>query len=270
MARMQILSTVEHDAFESPPVFSSVQRKHHLDFSRTVQELAATLRTPTNQLAFLLGWGYFTATKRFFPVSTFRPQDVAYVATHLRRAPETFDLGGYDQQIVARHRELILHGTGFRAFDLGAQTFLEREIRGMVRAQLKPRLIFGRCVDLLIREKVEVPTYFRLADLILTALNHHKQELLTVLEHTLPAQTRPLLDGLFVQSPTLDGGPVDSPTTASKLTLLKQLSQSTRPIPRSGNGSPIWGSSRTSISSSSPSSRPSPCRPRAFVTTPIA
>src|SRR4029453_6873264 len=99
----------------------------------------------------------------------------------------------------------------------------------MVRAQLKPRLIFWRCVDVLIREKVAVPTYFRLADLILTAINHQKQTLTTMLEHTLSGQTRVLLDGLFGQSPTLDGEPVDSQTAAYKLTLLKKLSQSTKP-----------------------------------------
>jgi hypothetical protein len=50
-----------------------------------------------------------------------------------------------------------------------------------------------------------------------------------MLEHTLSGQTRVLLDGLFVQSPTLDGEPVDSQTAAYKLTLLKKLSQSTKP-----------------------------------------
>lgn len=75
MPRMKILSAVEQEAFESPPVFNSVQRKHHFDFSLEVRQLAATLRTPTNQLGFLLSWGYFTATKQFFPPQAFRPPD---------------------------------------------------------------------------------------------------------------------------------------------------------------------------------------------------
>ena len=229
MPRMKILSAVEQEAFESPPVFNSVRRKHHFDFSLEVRQLASTLRTPTNQLGFLLSWGYFTATKQFFPPQTFRPPDVEYVAKRLGLSLDTQELAGYDKQTVGRHQQLILQGTGFRAFDQSARTFLGKEIAGMVRSQLKPRLIFWRCVDLLIREKVEVPTYFRLAELILTAINHHKEELTTVLEHALPAQTRVVLDGLFVQSPALDGAPVDSQTAAYKLTLLKKLSQSTKP-----------------------------------------
>jgi hypothetical protein len=226
---MKILSAVEQEAFESPPVFTSVQRRHHFDFSLEVQQLAATLRTPTNQVGFLLSWGYFTATKQFFPPQTFRLPDIEYGAKRLGLSLDTLDLAEYDKQTVGRHQQLILQGAGFRAFDQSARTFLEKEIAGMVRAQLKPRLIFWRCVDLLIREKVEVPTYFRLADLILTAINHHKQALTTVLEQALSRQARVLLDGLFVQRPALDGEPIDSQTAAYKLTLLKKLSQSTKP-----------------------------------------
>ena len=229
MPRMKILNAVEQDTFASPPVFTTAQRRHHFDFPLEVQELATTLRTPTNQLGFLLSWGYFTATKQFFFPHTFRPLDIEYAARNLSLSLDALDLASYDKQTVARHQELILQHVGFRPFDVSARTFLEQEIAGMVRAQLKPRLIFWRCVDVLIREKVAVPTYFRLADLILTAINHQKQTLMTVLDHTLSEQTRVLLDGLFVQSPTLDGEPVDSQTAAYKLTLLKKLSQSTKP-----------------------------------------
>ena len=107
-----------------------------------------------------------------------------YVARHLGLALDALNLASYDKQTVARHQELILQYAGFRAFDVSARTFLEQEIAGMVCAQLKPRLIFWRCVDLLLREKVAVPTYFRLADLIPTAINHQKQTLTTMLEHT--------------------------------------------------------------------------------------
>ena len=224
MPRMQILSSVEHDAFEFPPVFTSAQRRHHFDFSPAVEQLALSLRTPTNQLGFLVSWGYFTATKRFFAPQTFRSVDVEYVAKRLGLSLDAVDLSTYDKQSVARHQEIILQQLGFRAFDPTAGTLLDHEIAGLVRAQLKPRLIFWRCVDLLSREKVEVRTYFRLADVILRAINHHKRQLTEVLNQTLRPPTRRLLEDLFVQSPTLDGDPVDSQTATYKLTLLKHLS----------------------------------------------
>src|SRR5262249_31085596 len=140
MPRMQILSTVEHDAFESPPVFTSAQRRHHFAFTPEVEQLALSLRTPTNQLGFFVSWGYFTATKRFCSPSAFRAADVEYVAKRLGLSLDAVDLTTYDKQSVARHQEIILQQLGFRVFDHSAQSWLEHEITGMVRTQLKPRL----------------------------------------------------------------------------------------------------------------------------------
>lgn len=229
MPRMKILNTVEQEAFECPPMFTSAQRKQYFDFPARIERLAAGLRTPTNRLCFLLSCGYFKAAKRFFPARTFHLRDIDYVAQRAAIPLDTVDLQAYDKQTVLRHQQLILKFYGFRAFDTKARAFISHEIETMVCSQLKPRLIFWRCVDLLIREKVQVPSYFRLAELILTAINHRKQALAVIIEQTLPAATRELLDGLFVQSPSLDGEPVMSKTAAYRLTLLKKLSQSTKP-----------------------------------------
>ena len=76
MPRMKILNTVEQEAFESPPVFNSFQRKQYFDFPLAIQQAAASLRTPVNQLCFLLNCGYFKASKRLSPVQTFHSRDV--------------------------------------------------------------------------------------------------------------------------------------------------------------------------------------------------
>ena len=68
---MNILNTVEQEAFESAPVFNSFQRKQYFDFPQAIQQATANLRTPANQLCFLLSCGYFKASKRFFPARTF-------------------------------------------------------------------------------------------------------------------------------------------------------------------------------------------------------
>jgi hypothetical protein len=63
--------------------------------------------------------------------------------------------------------------------------FLVEEIASMIRSQLKPKLILFCCIDVLLREKVEVPSYFRLSELILSATNSRKRDLATVIERTL-------------------------------------------------------------------------------------
>ena len=83
MPRMNILNTVEREAFNSPPVFSSFQRKQYFDFPSKLRRFAAGLRNPAYQLGFLLGAGYFKAARRFFSPGSFHPRDIEYVARQL-------------------------------------------------------------------------------------------------------------------------------------------------------------------------------------------
>ena len=46
MPRMNILNTVEREAFNSPAVFSSFQRKQYFDFPSKLRRFAAGLRNP--------------------------------------------------------------------------------------------------------------------------------------------------------------------------------------------------------------------------------
>jgi hypothetical protein len=97
-----------------------------------------------------------------------------------------------------------------------------------VRSQVKPKVIFWRCIDVLVREKIEVPSYTRLTKLILGAINRRSQELAAIIERSLTQEVRALLEDLLTQEP-LVGDTVPGKTSAYKLTLMKKLSQSTKP-----------------------------------------
>jgi hypothetical protein len=204
-------------------VLNSAERKRYFDFPVGVQQIAVELRTPTNQLCFLLSCGYFKATHRFYPVQTFRPRDISYVAERSGITTEAVRLADYDKQTMARHQALILDFYGFRPFKPHGQAILVEEIARLVRSQLKPRLIFSRSVETLVREKVEVPRYFRLAVLILRTINSHNRRLVAIVERTLSAETRALLDALLIQE-TANEHIVPGKTSAYRLTLMKKLS----------------------------------------------
>src|SRR5205823_6486298 len=81
---------------------------------------------------------------------------------------------------------------------------------------------------ILVRAKIEVPNYFHLAKLILSAINGRNRELSAIIEHLLDQDTKALLDALLTQETAADGT-APGKTSAYKLTLLKKLSQSTKP-----------------------------------------
>ena len=60
------------------------------------------------------------------------------------------------------------------------------------------------------RAKIEVPNYFRLAKLILSAINGRNRELTATIERMLDADTRALLDALLIQETAADGAVVTS------------------------------------------------------------
>ena len=222
MPRMNILNTSEQAMFDDPPIFNSAERKRFFTFPNAIKEKASTLRKPSTQIGFLLSCGYFKATKKFFRPEDFHQNDVAYVARSLNFAPEEFIPDQYVQSTRQWHQDFILAFYGYRRFDKAALQIIQSEISSMMRSQLKPKLIFWRCVDILIRERVQTPVYFQLSELILTAFNQRKKELSSVIHQQLRPETKALLDGLFTQE-------TDSPYARYKLTLLKELSQSSKP-----------------------------------------
>src|SRR5688572_23234521 len=98
MPRMNILNSVEREAFDSPPVFNSAQRKQYFEFPSSLRRLAGGLRAPNHKLCFLLSAGYFRAARRFFPPTTFHTRDIEYVARQLELADHPYDLAEYSRR----------------------------------------------------------------------------------------------------------------------------------------------------------------------------
>ena len=84
MPRMRILNTSEQARLEQPPVFDSAERKRHFGFPRMVLETARGLRGSASQVGFLLSYGYFRATRRFFRADTMEEAWAAYQSARLR------------------------------------------------------------------------------------------------------------------------------------------------------------------------------------------
>jgi len=226
MTQIKILIEAEREAFESPPVFTSLERKRYFHTPKNLDTILSRLRTNENQIQFIVRLGYFRATGRFFR-GKFHDRDVDYVARKLGLLPERLDRSTYDEKATAsRHRKLILDYLGVRPFGGEVQGELVQEIRSMVRAQGRPKSILLRVVDLLKSRKIEIPTAYLLTALIGKEIKRHRCELTSALEVQLSQQQRELLDAL------LDKGTEGEETALQryKLTLLKRFSQSTRPL----------------------------------------
>lgn len=220
MPRMRILTASEQAVFDKPPVFDHRERKRFFDPPKDLMGTAVALRTNGSRIGFLLMCGYFKATKQFYLPQDFHERDIEAVAQLLGLQGSGFSSDTYAKQTRARHQQIVLDFYGFMAFSGEAVAALAPEIATMARMHLKPRLMFDRCVDFLIRRRVQVPRAGTLLELIRTGLHARKAERVAMMDAHLTDETRDLLDDLF-------NAPDDQ--HRYRLTLLKKRSQSTKP-----------------------------------------
>ena len=197
MPRMSILTNSEQEVFDKPPLFDHEQRKQFFNFPETLLEIAKRLRTPSNQMGFLLLCGYFKATKRFFLPQNFLQRDIDAVARQLGIESEPFKSSDYTETTRLRHQKNILEFYCFRDFDDKAVEILAIEINTMTKIYLKPKLIFDRCVDFLVQKKIQVPIVWLITELIRSGLQAHKSNLIILMSRYLSNEARHMLDDLF-------------------------------------------------------------------------
>jgi len=217
---MQILTTQEQENFNKPPLFDHIQRKQFFDFPKKLLDVARSLRNPANQIGFLLLCGYFRAAKRFFLPQDFHERDIAVVTNILNCPALEFITDDYKKVSRIRHQQIITEHYGFQAFNKTARAMIKNEIDSMSSYYLKPRLIFDRCSDILIQKHITLPESGTICGLIRQSLQSHKQALMLRMSNQLTPETSVLLDSLFTR---------DHEAESYRLTLLKRLSQSTKP-----------------------------------------
>jgi len=225
MPRQRILTQAEQQAFDAPPVLSVVQRKKCFVVPYALRELLASLRTPTNQLCFLLQLGYFRATQRFFS-NQFHPYDVAYIAHRLDVPLNIVDVSSYDEATSRRHRQIILEHLGYRAFDEHAKRRVTEHLRPLICSRIRPKVLFQETLIFLENQKMEIPLSGTLTVLILDTVRQHNQELVERVRTALLPESKKALDALLEKDPE---AAEDLQVKRSRLTLLKRFSHSTKP-----------------------------------------
>ncbi|MCP4055686.1 MAG: DUF4158 domain-containing protein, partial [Mesoflavibacter sp.] len=65
-----------------PPKLNANERKKYLSFPKEILEYAKTLRSSSNQLGFLLSFGYFRFTGKFYAPSDFHENDLSFVSNN--------------------------------------------------------------------------------------------------------------------------------------------------------------------------------------------
>ena len=108
MTKLVILSPLKQRDFDIPSKLNSKKRALFFSLNHEILEFVKSLRTPTNQVGFVLQLGYFRSNGKFFTQQHFKSPDIDFVMKMLNISPEEINLSTYVQKTPIFHRQKIL------------------------------------------------------------------------------------------------------------------------------------------------------------------
>ena len=79
MPRMKILNSIEWDSFDRPAKLNSFERKKFLTFPKDIVEFVSKMRSSSNALGFLLSFGYYRFSGKFYSPQSFQNSDIDFI-----------------------------------------------------------------------------------------------------------------------------------------------------------------------------------------------
>lgn len=220
MTQLAILTPTEKRQFDAPPSFTQADRHRYFSIPAHLRPIVSRISRIDNKIGFLLQWGYFRASARFYPADQFKQRDIAYVKRLLDC--DDVDLSQYVGTVVTRHRQRILSTLGWQEADAADKEQLYQQAFRQARHQDSPQDILFSLVDTCWKYQIALPSYHVLSEFITRSYNTAEQSLLSAVEDRLSAANRTHLEGLLQ--------PVGRSTRATLgITAYKTIDQSLQP-----------------------------------------
>jgi hypothetical protein len=105
MSLLTILSSAEQSAFNSTPAFNAEERIIQFTVTNTELAFIQSLKTPTNQVGFLLQFGYFKRSGKFYTAEKFKQKDIVYVSNLLNVKLPNLKFSRYQKKTGITHRK---------------------------------------------------------------------------------------------------------------------------------------------------------------------
>lgn len=220
MSRLTILTDEEQNEFDYPPTLSPDAKALCFSITKELESKINHLRTPTNKVGFLIQYGYFKACKRFFVVNRFRQEDIEYAARLLGISLRKIDFSQYKKKIPIDHQDAILKLLDYRPFDENIELWIEKEVRQRVEHFIDPREVFFEILHLLHGQRIEIPSYHRLAESITRYYIDYEDKLIKIIDERLDTLNHEKLNAILNTESERSKG------TLNKFTI---INQSTKP-----------------------------------------
>lgn len=114
-------------------MLTPAQRQQYFDSPLAVLHAMKRLKTATNQMCFLVSYGYFRAMAQLYSAPVFHTADLRYVGHALGWPRQQVRATAYAPEKQLRHRQLIRTLYQFRVWDHSIRILLRREAMNLAR-----------------------------------------------------------------------------------------------------------------------------------------
>lgn len=201
--RLTILDQDEIDALYGLPRFSDEEREQYFTLTPEEQGALAEFHSSKSKIFFILQLGYFKARRIFFTFDEAEIRaDVQYITQHyfLDLAPPT---GTVTKKTRLKHQRLILTLCYYRLYRTTDQRRLAKKAEAAARISGKPIFVFRQVLLELEAQRLTIPGYSFLQDLVGQALHFEQHRLTTLLHGQLTDTEIQAMDHLLEHMPSL-------------------------------------------------------------------
>ena len=193
--RLQILTPEEYELLWGLPRLTATERDLYFSLTPREQAVFDRVRTPRTRIHFLLMLGYFKARQRFFVVDNdVMSDDIAFLADRLDCRISDMRISKHTRQM---HVSWVLELFGYRQLDDRSRLDLEARALEAARISSRPVYVLRDLVDYLRQQRIVLPGYTYLQDVVRRALAFERDRLSDALAQSMTPADRRLLDALL-------------------------------------------------------------------------
>ena len=188
MSNITFLSNNEIKAFDEPPILPSEVKTIVFSLDQNLKIQLEQLRTKTSKVGFLLQCSYFRACKKFFLVDKMPEESINYAINLLNFNQDQINLSNYNSKIATQHQAIILKLLGFQPFDQSILDWLKKDLILKINQLPEPKQIFYELLKKLHNNNIEVPSYYRLAEIITGSYLEYENNLLHIIKENVTSE----------------------------------------------------------------------------------
>ncbi|RNA60455.1 DUF4158 domain-containing protein [Chryseobacterium nematophagum] len=139
--RTELISKSQQIEFDSPPKFSLVERRMIFEIPDGFKLYLKKLESPTSIVGFILQYGYFKSSGKFFYVNVFNSEDIAAICRWNEIDKNMIDWKNYHRSTLHNQQKIIRTYFGVRPFLENEKVMVFSEATRLLKKQKRPNNI---------------------------------------------------------------------------------------------------------------------------------